>query len=70
MRIIIELPQEQIDALDRLRGKKRSRAGLIREAVTLYLAQYPVGLPAFGIWRDRQIDSPAYEEALRSEWQR
>lgn len=72
MRTIIDLPQEQIDALDRLRGNERSRAAVIREAVALYLEQRTsnlADLPAFGIWRDRQIDSLAYEEALRSEWQ-
>lgn len=73
MRTIIDLPQEQIDALDRLRGNERSRAAVIREAVALYLERRTsnlADLPAFGIWSDRQIDSLAYEEALRSEWQR
>lgn len=73
MRTIIDLPQEQIDALDRLRGNERSRAAVIREAVALYLEQRTASfaeLPAFGIWRDRRIDSLAYEDNLRSEWQR
>ncbi|MBX3054635.1 MAG: ribbon-helix-helix protein, CopG family [Caldilineaceae bacterium] len=73
MRTIIDLPQEQIDALDQIRGNERSRAALIREAVALYLAQQPGKLdtlPAFGIWRDRHIDSLAYEDSLRDEWQR
>jgi metal-responsive CopG/Arc/MetJ family transcriptional regulator len=73
MRTIIDLPQEQIDALDNLRGNERSRASLIREAVALYLAQQPAtleSLPAFGIWRDRQVNSLAYEDALRNEWER
>ncbi|MBI3958361.1 MAG: CopG family transcriptional regulator [Chloroflexi bacterium] len=71
MRTIIDLPQEQIDALDRLQGSERSRAALIREAVALYLAQHPANfdeLPAFGIWRGRGVDGLAYEDALRDEW--
>ena len=73
MRTIIDLPQDQIAALDHLRGSQRSRAALIREAVALYLAQQPTSfdnLPAFGVWRDRQVDSLLYEDTLRDEWQR
>ncbi len=71
MRTIIDLPQEQIEALDRLRGSARSRAALIREAVAIYLVQQPTtfdSLPAFGIWRNRRVDSLAYESTLRDEW--
>ena len=57
---------------DRMCGNERSRAALIREAVSLYLVQHPSNfddLPAFGIWRDKQVDSLAYEDALRAEWE-
>lgn len=70
-RTIVDIPREQIDALDRLRSRQHvTRAGLIREAIAEYLATHHAGLAeeAFGIWRDKPVDALPYERKLRSEW--
>lgn len=73
MRTIIELPGEQLEALDALCRRDRiSRAEAIRRAVAL-LVQSQGGVAsgaAFGIWRDRAEDGLAYQERMRSEWER
>lgn len=77
MRILVDLPQDQIDALDRLSGAERkSRAAVIRSAVSDYLkdrdqADRKAAREAvFGIWKDRGIDGLAYQDAIRAEWER
>jgi metal-responsive CopG/Arc/MetJ family transcriptional regulator len=70
-RTIVDIPREQIDALDRLRAQQHmTRATLIREAIASYLTTHHAGLAqeAFGIWRDKPVDALAYEHKLRSEW--
>jgi len=75
MRTIIDLPEELIAQLDALRAAERvSRAEIIRRAIRLYLKH--VGHPdrtrleaAFGLWKARKIDSLAYEDAVRREWE-
>jgi len=73
MRTIVDLPKEQIKALDRY-GKARgvSRAEVVREAVAAYLPMpYKKGVfqthPAFGSWK-KKTDSIEYVRKLRSEW--
>jgi metal-responsive CopG/Arc/MetJ family transcriptional regulator len=71
MRTIIDLPDELVQALDRLSRREHiSRAEAVRRAVTVYLEQeLPAEtVEAFGLWRDRQADALAYEDALREEW--
>lgn len=69
MRTIIELPGEQLEALDALCRRDRiSRAEAIRRAVAL-LVQSHGGVAsgtAFGIWRDRAEDGLASQERMRS----
>jgi len=73
MRTIVDLPEDQIVKLDRARELSGiSRAEAIRRAVEQYLS---VQLPdsedeAFGIWKDRGVDSLEYERKLREEWER
>jgi len=70
-RTIIDIPREQIEALDRLRTQQHmTRATLIREAIASYLTTHHAGLAqeAFGIWRDKPVDALSYEHKLRSEW--
>ncbi len=73
MKTPVDLPQQQIDALDEL-GKQqgRSKASLIREAVADYLdRRRPGGLDeAFGLWCTRADaeDGVDYQRRLRSEW--
>jgi hypothetical protein len=73
MRTIVNLPQKQVEALDRY-GEKHgiSRAEVVRQAVAAYLPL--VGKkgrfrdhPAFGSWK-KKTDSVGYVRKLRSEW--
>ena len=70
MRTIIELPEEQLEALDALcRREKISRAEGIRRAVAVLVRQRAAGADrAFGLWRDRAEDGLAYQRRLRREW--
>jgi hypothetical protein len=71
MRTIIELPNEQLDALDALRQREGiSRAEAIRRAVAAYVRLEGVKHTnaAFGLWRGRRVDSLAEERRLRREW--
>ena len=70
-RTIVDIPSEQIDALDRLRESQHvTRAALIREAVAAYLTTHHAGLAeeAFGVWRDKPVNAFAHERKLREEW--
>ncbi len=70
MRTIIDLPADQIDALDKICQREQiSRAEAIRRAVSLLIrAGDPGDGVAFGLWRDRGEDGLAYQERLRREW--
>jgi hypothetical protein len=72
MRTIIDLPVEQLEALDGIcRRDGISRAEAIRQAVTLLMRQRGASRSgiAFGIWRgSRSVDGLAYQERLRREW--
>jgi metal-responsive CopG/Arc/MetJ family transcriptional regulator len=71
MRTLIDLPDSLAAHLDeQCRRENVSRAEGVRRAIAAYLASRP--LPeadaAFGIWKDRKIDSRKYVDALRNEW--
>lgn len=72
MRTIIDLPERQLDALERIsKGRKLSRAELIRRAVDFYLAEHaPKAVAAFGLWRraGAREDGADYQRRLRREW--
>jgi hypothetical protein len=79
MRTIVDLPQEQIEALDRYaKAKGISRAAAVREAVATYLPErkkkkrdlnYWLKHPAFGSEkRPKGFDSVEYVRKLRAEW--
>lgn len=73
MRTIVDLPEEQIEALKLLSEQSRlSRAELMRRAVAEYLQHHRVGDTdsAFGVWRGRQRDGADYQHELRGEWDR
>ncbi len=73
MRTLIDIPEQDIQALDQL-GQTRgeSRAKIVRAAIGEYLARHRAVAPAqdkaFGIWRDKAEDGVAYQRRLRSEW--
>lgn len=73
MRTVIDLPDEQVEPLKALADRMQvSRAELVRRAVADYLCRHrPArGDAAFGLWQDRGEDGVAYQERLRSEWDR
>jgi hypothetical protein len=76
MRTIVDLPQEQIEALDTYaKSKGMSRAAVVREAVATYLPARKnkkidwLKHPAFGSEkRPKNFDSIEYVRKLRAEW--
>jgi metal-responsive CopG/Arc/MetJ family transcriptional regulator len=71
MRTLVDIDALQLRALDEMAEReKRSRASLLRQAVTEYLEKR-TARPldhAFGLWGDRMIDGLEYQERVRSEW--
>ena len=72
MRTLVDLPEDELEELSALsRSRKVSRAELIRQAVSGFLAQNKAGLEdSFGLWKRRGVDGVEYQEKLRSEWGR
>jgi hypothetical protein len=78
MRTIVDLPEEQIKALDSYaKSKGISRAAAVRESVAAYLPakktkkrdlDYWRKHPAFGSWKGPKMDSVEYVRKLRAEW--
>ncbi len=77
-RILADLPDEEIERLDRIaRDQGKSRAAVLREAVSAYNAQ-PVGNDTswidqgFGLWARHGVayDPKEYERKRRAEWTR
>lgn len=76
MRTIVDIPKEQIEALDNYaKSKGISRAAVVREAVATYLPRKPKKKisfrddPSFGSWKaPKGFDSVEYVRKLRAEW--
>ena len=77
VRTIVDLPDEQVRALDNYRKKERiSRAEAVRRAVAAFLPLKPRskfdfrGHPAFGSSASfRKVDSVEIVRRLRQEWE-
>ena len=71
MRTLVELPEPDLRALSEI-GQRQgvSRAALIREAVSTYLAgrMRHRADDAFGLWGQAAADGLAYQRQLRNEW--
>jgi hypothetical protein len=75
MRTIVNLPREQIEALDRF-GKSQgvSRAEVVRQAVAAFLPAKKKkssfrNHPAFGSWKEpKGFNSVEHVRKLRAEW--
>lgn len=72
MRTLVDLPEDELEELNILsRSRKVSRAELIRQAVSGFLAQNKAALEdSFGIWKKKGVDGVEYQEKLRREWSR
>jgi hypothetical protein len=75
MRTIVDLPKEQIKAMDTYaKAKGISRAEVVRQAVATYLPKKKKKFdfrndPAFGSWKPpKNFDSVEYVRKLRAEW--
>jgi hypothetical protein len=71
MRTIIELPDDQLEALaDLCRREGISRAEAIRQAIAHFTRgrRSKAVAAAFGLWRNRPIDGLEYQRRLRDEW--
>jgi len=71
MRTIVDIPDEIIESLDRVRAERGcSRAAVIREALENYTKVNAVEemQAAFGVWGKRKKDGLAYQKELRDEW--
>jgi metal-responsive CopG/Arc/MetJ family transcriptional regulator len=71
MRVLVDLGDSQVQALDELSKKdKRSRAALIRQAIDDYLTKRHSRQEgdAFGLWGKRKVDGLVYQEKVRREW--
>jgi hypothetical protein len=76
MRTIVDLPDEQIRALDSYSKKYGvSRAEAVRRAVAMFLPRRRQrrldfrNHPAFGSWKSRDIDPVGYQTKMRAEWE-
>ncbi len=75
MRTIVELPAQQLAALDAWRvAHGVSRAEAVRQAVARFLLAEDAHASAIestsGLWANRPEDGLAYQERLRDEWDR
>ena len=71
MRTVIDVPDALIESLDQFGAlEQRSRASLIREAITQYLKvkSIPAADEAFGLWKKREVDGVQYQKSLRDKW--
>ncbi len=74
MRTIIDIPDMQVKVLNQLSKKKKvSRAEIIRQALTNYIAkctrQKKSYNNAFGLWEDKKMNSLEYQKNCRKEWE-
>lgn len=73
MRTVIDIPDDQIEALRQISERANaSRAEVIRRAIVDYVARHAPDEEddAFGLWRDREGDALEIEDEIRSEWSR
>jgi metal-responsive CopG/Arc/MetJ family transcriptional regulator len=71
MRTIVEIPEQQIEALKAMSEKEGlSRAELMRRAVAEYLAHHQPKPDdsAFGLWQEHAKEGLEYQQQLRREW--
>ena len=74
MRTIVDLPEEQLQALARIcQQEKISRAEAVRRAVAGLVAAaspQPSAEVGFGVWRHKKLKSRQHVDRLRAEWER
>jgi len=71
MRALIDIPDEDLKALDELREQRGvPRARLVRDAIGDYLRRNPPAetARAFGLWGGEPVDGVDYQRRVRAEW--
>lgn len=76
MRILVDIPQHQVESLAVLAQQQDlARAELVRQAIAEYLQRHPPMITpimeqAFGLWQQRDDigDGLDYQNKLRDEW--
>jgi metal-responsive CopG/Arc/MetJ family transcriptional regulator len=71
MRILVDLPQPDLELLERVSKKQAiSRAEFIRQAIATSLTPYrqKMNHSSFGAWSELSEDGVAYQERMRNEW--
>jgi hypothetical protein len=71
MRTIIDLTEEQVDALARLcEAQKISRAEAVRRAVDRFTGENAVAPKdiGFGLWKHKRLAGRKHLERIRAEW--
>lgn len=71
MAIWIDIPEEQLQATDRIAAAQhRSRDAIIGDVIAAYLSEHRGNArdKAFGIWGDLEADGLEYQRKLREEW--
>ncbi|CAN5866045.1 hypothetical protein BH11VER1_BH11VER1_26950 [soil metagenome] len=73
MRTIVDLPEEQVQALAELCDREQiSRAEAVRRALSIMLNDEKLKKreDAFGGWQTKKVDSRKLVDGLREEWSR
>jgi predicted transcriptional regulator len=73
MRTLVDIPEEDIKALDDLaRRRKEPRAKVIRRAVREHInkSRKPDISEFFGLWKDAPVDGLEFQQRIRTEWDR
>jgi hypothetical protein len=71
MRTLVDIPEPDLRAVAEMAEQQGvSRAAIIREAVSAYLAAHPraSAAEAFGLWGTRGPDGVSLQRHLRDEW--
>lgn len=77
MKALIEIPQIDLRALKPIcETNKISRSEAVRRAIRFYIKKNQMSGAsdktdrAFGLWKTHPVDSLAYQQKIRAEWER
>jgi metal-responsive CopG/Arc/MetJ family transcriptional regulator len=71
MRILVDVPESELELLDKVTKRQAiSRAEFIRQAIATSLTPYrrKMNHSAFGAWSEHAEDGVAYQKRLRRKW--
>ena len=71
-KILIDLPQDDVSALDDIAQKKKvSRAEIIRRAIEIAIQTESASgfKQAFGAWNHKKLQGVSFQRKMRKEWE-